>query len=228
MKVDEFERNINYKFKNKSLVNLALTHSSFKNKKNKNYERLEFLGDRVLSLVISEHLFLKYPNENEGALSKRLANLVSKKTLLEVANEIGIKEMLKIDIFEKRNLKLKKNISILSDVCESLIGAIYLDSNLENAKKFISNHWEKKISKNILPPQDPKSLLQEVVQKKRLDLPKYNLKKKRGPPHNPSFEIEVSLKGIRQFSATAKTIKDAEINAAKKMVDYILKNKLLQ
>ena len=79
MKVDEFERKINYKFKNKSLVNLALTHSSFKNKKNKNYERLEFLGERVLSLVISEHLFLKYPNENEGALSKRLANLVSKK-----------------------------------------------------------------------------------------------------------------------------------------------------
>ena len=180
MKVDEFERKINYKFKNKSLVNLALTHSSFKNKKNKNYERLEFLCDRVLSLVISEHLFLKYPNENEGALSKRLANLVSKKTLLEVANEIDIKEMLKIDIFEKRNLKLKKNISILSDVCESLIGAIYLDSNLENAKKFISNHWEKKISKNILPPQDPKSLLQEVVQKKRLDLPKYNLKRKKG------------------------------------------------
>ena len=98
MKVDEFERKINYKFKNKSLVNLALTHSSFKNKKNKNYERLEFLGDRVLSLVISEHLFLKYPNENEGALSKRLSNLVSKQTLLEVANEIGVKEMLKIDI----------------------------------------------------------------------------------------------------------------------------------
>ena len=227
MKVDEFERKINYKFKNKSLVNLALTHSSFKNKKNKNYERLEFLGDRVLSLVISEHLFLKYPNENEGALSKRLSNLVSKQTLLEVANEIGIKEMLKIDIFEKRNLKLKKNISILSDVCESLIGAIYLDSNLENAKKFISNYWEKKISKNILPPQDPKSLLQEVVQKKGLDLPKYNLKKKEGPPHSPGFEIEVSLKGIRKFSATSKTIKDAEINAAKKMVDYILKNKLL-
>ena len=226
MRVDEFERNINHKFKNKSLVNLALTHSSFKNKKNKNYERLEFLGDRVLSLVISEHLFLKYPNENEGALSKRLANLVSKKTLLEVANEIGIKEMLKIDIFEKRNLKLKKNISILSDVCESLIGAIYLDSNLENAKKFISNHWEKKISKNILPPQDPKSLLQEVVQKKGLDLPKYILKKKEGPPHSPSFEIEVFLKGIKKFSAIEKTIKDAEINAAKKMVDYILKNKL--
>ena len=227
MKVDEFERKINYKFKNKSLVNLALTHSSFKNKKNKNYERLEFLGDRVLSLVISEHLFLKYPNENEGALSKRLSNLVSKKTLLEVANEIGIKEMLKIDIFEKRNLKLKKNISILSDVCESLIGAIYLDSDLENAKKFISKYWKKKISKNILPPQDPKSLLQEVAQKKGLNLPKYILKKKKGPPHNPRFEVEVFLKGIRKFSAIAKTIKIAEINAAKKMVDYIFKNKLL-
>jgi len=227
MKVDEFEKKINYKFKNKSLIDLAFTHSSFKNKINKNYERLEFLGDRVLSLVISEDLFLKYSNENEGALSKRLSDLVSKQKLLEVANEISIKEMLKIDQFEKRNLKLKKNISILSDVCEALIGAIYLDSNLENAKKFISKYWKKKISKNILPPQDPKSLLQEVAQKKGLNLPKYILKNKEGPPHNPRFEVEVFLKGIRKFSAIAKTIKIAEINAAKKMVDYIFKNKLL-
>ena len=227
MKVDEFEKKINYKFKNKSLINLAFTHSSFKNKKNKNYERLEFLGDRVLALVISEDLFLKYPTEDEGALSKRLSDLVSKQKLLEVANEISIKEMLKIDQFEKKNLKLKKNISILSDVCESLIGAIYLDSNLENAKKFISKYWKKKISKNILPPQDPKSLLQEVAQKKGLNLPKYILKNKEGPPHNPRFEVEVFLKGIRKFSAIAKTIKIAEINAAKKMVDYIFKNKLL-
>ena len=227
MKVDEFEKKINYKFKNKSLIDLAFTHSSFKNKINKNYERLEFLGDRVLSLVISEDLFLKYSNENEGALSKRLSDLVSKQKLLEVANEISIKEMLKIDQFEKRNLKLKKNISILSDVCEALIGAIYLDSNLENAKKFISKYWKKKISKNILPPQDPKSLLQEVAQKKGLNLPKYILKNKEGPPHNPRFEVEVFLKGIRKFSAIAQTIKIAEINAAKKMVDYIFKNKLL-
>ena len=227
MKVDEFEKKINYKFKNKSLIDLAFTHSSFKNKINKNYERLEFLGDRVLSLVISEDLFLKYSNENEGALSKRLSDLVSKQKLLEVANEISIKEMLKIDQFEKKNLKLKKNISILSDVCESLIGAIYLDSNLENAKKFISKYWKKKISKNILPPQDPKSLLQEVAQKKGLNLPKYILKNKEGPPHNPRFEVEVFLKGIRKFSAIAQTIKIAEINAAKKMVDYIFKNKLL-
>ena len=227
MKVDEFEKKINYKFKNKSLIDLAFTHSSFKNKINKNYERLEFLGDRVLSLVISEDLFLKYSNENEGALSKRLSDLVSKQKLLEVANEISIKEMLKIDQFEKKNLKLKKNISILSDVCEALIGAIYLDSNLENAKKFISKYWKKKISKNILPPQDPKSLLQEVAQKKGLNLPKYILKNKEGPPHNPRFEVEVFLKGIRKFSAIAQTIKIAEINAAKKMVDYIFKNKLL-
>ena len=227
MKVDEFEKKINYKFKNKDLINLAFTHSSFKSKKNKNYERLEFLGDRVLSLVISEDLFLKYPNENEGALSKRLSDLISKQKLIEVANEINIKEMLKIDQFEKRNLKLKKNISILSDVCESLIGAIYLDSNLENAKRFISKYWKKKISKNILPPQDPKSLLQEVAQKKELHLPKYILKKKKGPAHNPRFEVEVFLTGIIKFSATAKTIKIAEISAAKKMVDYIFKNKLL-
>ena len=227
MKINEFEKKINYKFRNKSLIDLAFTHSSYKNKSNTDYERLEFLGDRVLSLVISEHLFLKFPDENEGALSKRLSNLVSKQTLLEVANEISLKEMLKINYFEKKNLKLKKNISILSDVCEALIGAIYLDTNLDNAKKFIFNHWKKKVLRNIIPPQDPKTLLQEVVQKKGLDLPKYVLKKKIGPSHNPRFEIEVSLKGIKKFSAVAKTIKDAEISAAKKMVGHILKNKLL-
>ncbi len=227
MKVHEFEKKINYKFRNKSLIDLAFTHSSYKNKTNTDYERLEFLGDRVLSLVLSEYLFLKYPNENEGALSKRLSNLVSKQTLLEVANEISVKEMLKINYSEKKNLKLKKNISILSDVCEALIGAIYLDTNLDNAKKFIFNHWKKKVSKNIIPPHDPKSLLQEVAQKKGLDLPKYVLKKKIGPPHNPRFEIEVCLKGVKRFSAIAKTIKDAEISSAKKMVGHILKNKLL-
>ena len=227
MKINEFEKKINYKFRNKSLIDLAFTHSSYKNKTNTDYERLEFLGDRVLSLVLSEYLFLKYPNENEGALSKRLSNLVSKQTLLEVANEISVKEMLKINYSEKKNLKLKKSISILSDVCEALIGAIYLDTNLDNAKKFIYNHWKKKVSKNIIPPQDPKSLLQEVAQKKGLDLPKYVLKKKIGPPHNPRFEIEVCLKGVKRFSAIAKTIKDAEISSAKKMVGHILKNKLL-
>ena len=86
MKTNEFEKKIDYRFKNKSLIDLAFTHSSYKNKINKDYERLEFLGDRVLSLVLSEHLFLKYPSENEGALSKRLSNLVSKQTLLDVAN----------------------------------------------------------------------------------------------------------------------------------------------
>ena len=149
MKVHEFEKKINYKFKNKSLIDLAFTHSSYKNKTNTDYERLEFLGDRVLSLVLSEYLFLKYPKENEGALSKRLSNLVSKQTLLEVANEISIKEMLKINYSEKKNLKLKKNVSILSDVCEALIGAIYLDTSLDNAKEFIFKHWKKKVSKNI-------------------------------------------------------------------------------
>ena len=128
MTIDEFEKKINYKFKNRDLINLSFTHSSFK--KNINYERLEFLGDRVLSLVISEYLFLNFPNENEGALSKRLSDLVSKKKLLEVANEINIKEMLKIDNAEKKNLKLKKNTYILSEVCEELIGAILLDTNL--------------------------------------------------------------------------------------------------
>ena len=141
MQIDKFEKKINYIFKNKELIELAFTHSSFKKRKSENYERLEFLGDRVLSLVISENLFSKYPNENEGALSKRLSDLISKQKLLEVANEINLKEMLKIDKSERKNLNLKKNISILSDVCEALIGAIYADSNLNEVKKFIFKYW---------------------------------------------------------------------------------------
>jgi len=226
MKINEFEKKINYTFKNKDFFYLAITHSSFKRKEN--YERLEFLGDRVLSLIISELLFENYPNENEGALSKRLSDLVSKQKLIEVANEINIKDVIKIDNAEKRNLKLKKNISILSDVCEALIGAIYLDSNLTNAKNFIYKFWKKKIEKNILPPQDSKSFLQEIAQKKNLNLPLYKLIKKDGPSHSPNFKIEVFLKGIKKFSASGKTIKIAETNAAKKMIDYMILNKLIK
>ncbi len=226
MNIKQFEKKINYTFKNKELIYLAITHSSFKRRKN--YERLEFLGDRVLSLIISELLFEKYPEENEGALSKRLSDLVSKQKLIEVANEINIKDIIKIDTAEKKNLKLKKNISILSDVCEALIGAIYLDSNLVKAKNFIHKFWEKKIIKNILPPQDPKSHLQEIAQKKNLNLPLYKLVEKYGPSHNPNFKIEVFLKGIKRFSASGKTIKVAETNAAKKMIDYMVLKKLIK
>lgn len=224
MKTDEFEKKIDYKFKNKKLIELAFTHSSFKKKNNNlSYERLEFLGDRVLSLVIAHDLFLTFSDEDEGALSKRHSYLVAKEELLEVANELNIKSFLKIDTPEKKYIKIQKNNSILSDACEALIGAIFLDSDINQAKKFVQKYWKKKIYKNILPPKDAKSMLQEIAQKRCLDLPKYKLKSRKGPSHNPKFEIEVTLEGFKSFVATGRTIKIAQINAAINLLNFIKK-----
>ena len=237
MKVDGFEKKINYKFKDYDILDAALTHTSFSNvfktKRKKNYysgsfrlefdfERLEFLGDRVLSLVIANFLFFNY-GEEPGALSKRHAEAVSNRTLVDVAHEINLSEMITLGPKEKSNLK--KNKSVLSDVTEALIGAIYIDSGLKNAEKFIYKFWQKKITELEIP-QDPKSTLQEIAQKEGFDLPKYNLKKKDGPAHNPRFQIQVTLKGTPCFSSIATSIKDAERDVAKKLLDYIYKKKI--
>ena len=227
MQIDDFEKKINYKFKNKSLIQLAFTHSSFNKKKKQNfsYERLEFLGDRVLSLVIAHILFSTFSQEDEGALSKRHSDLVSKDKLLEVANELDLKSLLRLDRQEKQYVKTQQSNSILSDVCESLIGAIYLDSNICQAEIFIKKYWKNKITKDLLPPKDSKSLLQEIAQKKGLNLPQYKLESKEGPPHNPKFTIKVSLEGYKSFAAFGDTIKNAQLNAAKKLLNFMKRKK---
>ena len=141
MKINEFEKLINYKFINVELIELAFTHSSLKKriKKNISYERLEFLGDRVLSLIISHELFIKFPNEDEGSLSKRLSDLISKNKLIEVANELNLQGLLKIDSSERKNMNKNMNNSILSDVCESVIGAITPFDILYGNSKSIKN-----------------------------------------------------------------------------------------
>ena len=173
-----------------------------KEKNNFSYERLEFLGDRVLSLVIAHNLFLAFSNEDEGALSKRHSDLVSKEKLLEVANELNIKLFLRSDAAEKKYIKIQKNNSILSDVCEALIGAIFLDSNINEAKKFIQKYWKEKIYKNILPPKDAKSTLQEIAQKKGLPLPKYKLKSKINKKLLCSLFWHISSSGLRTNNFT--------------------------
>ena len=227
MQIDDFEKKVNYKFRNKSLIQLAFTHSSFNKKKKQkfSYERLEFLGDRVLSLVIAHILFSTFSQEDEGALSKRHSDLVSKDKLLEVANELDLKSLLRLDKQEKQYVKTQQNNSILSDVCEALIGAIYLDSNIGQAEIFIKKYWKNKITKNLLPPQDSKSLLQEIAQKEGLNLPQYKLESKEGPPHNPKFTIKVSLEGYKSFAAFDDTIKNAQLNAAKKLLNFMKRKK---
>jgi ribonuclease-3 len=217
---------ISYFFKQKKLLEEAMTHPSlYKENKNKsNYQRLEFLGDKVLSLVIAEFLMAKYPDEAEGDLSRRQASLISGETLSQIALTISLQEVLQVSHGEK-NLGGKTNKSNLEDALEALIGAIYLDSNYEMAKKFILKFWQNDLAKNITPPKDPMSQLQELVQLKFKQLPQYCAVKTGGSDHKPLFIATVNiLYQNLKFSAEGKSKKEAQKEAAKIALDYFLKN----
>ena len=177
--------NLGHSFKNPLLFEQALTHGSVQMLPS--YERLEFLGDRVLGLVIAELLYLNFPNENEGSLAKRFTYLVSRSMLINIAKELNLS---KIIYFEGRNFIAD---SVLADVCESLIGALYLDGGLIVVKSFLKRYWKNHLDKNVLPPEDSKSYLQEWIQLNHKELPTYKVIDKFGPAHAPIFVVEVSI-----------------------------------
>ena len=174
--IKEFEEIIKYSFKNKDLLHKALTHKSFNN--NINNEKLEFLGDRVLGLIISKELLDKYPNEKEGIIDKKFANLVNKKTCTEIAKKIGLKKFLYLGSTHK-NLERSSN-KIVSDSLEAIVGAIYIDGGIKSSEKFILNLWETYIVKSTDTPIDSKTKLQEYSLKKYKKLPKYTFLKPQG------------------------------------------------
>jgi len=208
---------IEKKFKNKKLLKQALTHSSFSNKNN---ERLEFLGDRVLGLVVAELLYLKFPNESEGDLAKRFAGLVCTETLAEIAEEIEIITEIKVD--RELRKKIKKQTHLHANTVEALIGALYLDQSYQFIFKFIKELWEKKLNNMITPPQDAKSKLQELSQKLKNLIPIYNLLEKKGKEHSPIFIIEAEALGIKTIGE-GSTKKEAERNSAEKLLDLYKK-----
>ena len=217
-KISQFENRIGYIFKNKELLINSLTHPSFllENKKNKknvhnDFERLEFLGDRVLGLAISSIIYKKFINNNEGDLSKKLSYLVQKNFLHKISIELKINSVLKFNY--KKNEKM--NISILADSIESLIGAIYLDSGFANAKKFINKIWGPYLDLKEQNIQDSKTKLQELSQQKLKKLPDYNLIKKEGPSHSPIFTVSLKVLNLKKIKATGSSIREAEKNAAK-------------
>lgn len=211
--LETFLKKINYQFKNQALLEEALTHPSFaKKNKNNNYQRLEFLGDSVLGLTIAEILIKKYPHANEGELSKRQAYLISGEVLSQVAEIIGIGEVIKFSEGEKV-IGGKANKRNLENACEALIGAIYLDSNLENCQKFILENWQNIIDKSEETPKDPVSLLQEVVQSKSKKLPIYNIEQIAGNSHHPVFEAVVKFDD-KEYRAEGFSKKEAQKNVA--------------
>ena len=204
------EKKINLKFKNKDLLIQSLTHKSF-NPINNN-EKIEFLGDRVLGLVIAKKLLEIYPEEKEGILDKKFASLVNKKTCLDIAKKINLANYVKT--FNPYNKKIQIEDKIISDSCEALIGAIYLDKGFTNAEKIILNLWQDHIKKSVVTEIDAKTKLQELTLKNFKILPSYKLISNTGPRHKPIFKVGVKLPNTKYFIASGKSKKEAEQNAA--------------
>ena len=210
----ELERTININFINKENLILSLTHKSHNSKINN--ERLEFIGDRVLGLIISSELLKIYPNQKVGYLDKMFASMVNKRTLLNIGKKIGLEKFIIGGNSTKKNIEDK----IISDTCEALIGAIFLDFGYIKAKKFILNYWEKYFKLNTTYQVDSKTKLQEYSLKKYKVLPIYKLISNSGPRHKPIFKIGVRLKNTKFVYATGSSKKNAESKAA----EILLKN----
>ena len=208
--IHNLEKTINVKFKNLNLLKQSLTHKSFD--ANKNNEKIEFLGDRVLGLIISKKLLEIYPNEKEGILDKKFASLVNKTTCLEIAKNINLDKF--ILTFNPKNKKIKIEDKIVSDSCEALIGAIFLDKGLNVAEKVVLELWKNHIKKSIITQIDAKTKLQEFSLKKFKKLPSYKLISNTGPRHKPMFKVGVKLPDSKYFISSGKSKKDAEQNAA--------------
>ena len=206
----DLQKKINIKFKNLDLLIQSLTHKSFDNKKNN--EKMEFLGDRVLGLVIAKKLLERYPDEKEGILDKKFAALVNKKTCLDVAKKINLEKF--ILTLNPNNKKVKIEDKIISDSCEALIGAIHLDKGLTIAEKAILDLWKNQIKESVVTQIDAKTKLQELALKNFKKLPTYKLISNTGPRHKPSFKVGVKLPNTKYFFGLGKSKKDAEQNAA--------------
>ena len=216
-KIKDLEKIIKYSFKNISLLSQSLTHKSFNNINNN--EKLEFLGDRVLGLVISQKLLEKFPDEKEGIIDKKFANLVNKKTCLLIAKKLNLKKFLFLGSSHK-NLERSED-KIVSDCLEAIVGAIFLDGGLKPAQKFILNFWESFLDKSIITLIDSKTKLQEFSLKKFKELPKYIFFKKTGPQHRPLFKTEVQIPNSKKIVGIGSSKKNAQQNAAAKLLKIL-------
>ncbi len=218
MCLKKLEKQINYKFINISLLEEALTHSSFQKNhlkiKIKNYERLEFLGDRVLGLVLSEYIYIAFPTANEGVLDNYYQKFANQDNLFMYAQKINLSSFIKT----QKGDNLENNKSILSDVVEAIIGAIFIDTGLSNCKNFIINNIIDMDLINSKPIKHPKSILQEYCLDKYKTLPKYNILNKSGNEHKPIYEVSVFIENHDLVSATGVNLKKAEEAAAMKLL----------
>ena len=216
-KIKELEKIIKYNFKKTLLLEKALTHKSYDN--NINNEKLEFLGDRVLGLIISEKLLDKFPDEKEGIIDKKFSNLVNKKTCSLIARKINLKKFILLGSSHKKLERSADKIS--SDCLEAIVGAIYLDGGLKSVEKFILNFWNEYLLKSSITLIDSKTKLQEFSLKKFKELPKYIFFKKTGPQHRPLFKTEVQIPNSKKITGVGSSKKNAQQNAAAKLLKVL-------
>jgi ribonuclease-3 len=213
------EKKLKLKFSDPKILIKSLTHKSHDSLNNN--EKIEFLGDRVLGLVIAKKLLEIYPDEREGILDKKFASLVNKRKCLEIAKKIELQKY--ILVFNPKNKKIVIEDKVIADCLEALIGGIYLDKGINFVEKFILNLWNEHINASVVTEIDAKTKLQEYSLKMFKTLPIYRLISNTGPRHKPLFKVSVKLKNTRIFTAEGSSKKDAEQNAATLCFESIFK-----
>ena len=210
MSLNDLEKILQIKFKNKKILEKSLIHKSLDPINNN--EKLEFLGDRVLGFVISKKLYEIYPDETEGALDKKFASLVNKNMCLSIANKLNLSKFIKTNTNKINNYKPENKI--ISDTCEAIIGAIFLDQGIKVVENFILKIWNEYIENTQETKIDSKTMLQEFSLKKYKVLPKYTLLKTKGPKHKPVFHVQVKIKSSKSIDGIGSSKKLAEQDAA--------------
>jgi ribonuclease III len=215
------EARIGHSFADPGLLTAAITHVSAlksSHKRGESYQRLEFLGDHVLGLIVSDMLYRAFPNADEGELSKRLADLVRKESCAEVARSLGLLDDIKLGaVGAGAGARLRK--SVLGDICEAVIGAVFLDGGYPAAAEFVSRNWTERMQKPRRPLRDPKTVLQEWAQGKGLPTPVYREVERSGPHHDPQFRVAVDLPGLAPAEGVGGSKRAAEKVAASVMIE---------
>ncbi len=220
---ERLQDKLDYRFSRPELLDEALCHSSLamtQAEPTPSNERLEFLGDRVLGVVVAQLLFERFPGENEGALARRHAELVRKETLARVAESLDLGLHLRIARSEEETGG-RSNPAILADACEAVIAALYLDGGFDAAARFVRGRWAPLMEEDLTPPKDAKTALQEWAQGRGMPLPDYRETGREGPPHAPTFRIEVSLPGEESAVAEGGSKRAAEQAAAQLLLERL-------
>lgn len=213
----ELESGLGYSFRDPAFLKRALTHVSVAKARRDSYQQLEFLGDRVLGLVVADLLLAEFPDADEGELSRRLAELVRRETCTDIAQDWGVAPYLRIGAGEA-NGGARKNVTILADACESIIGAVFLDGGFDAARGLIKRSFGTRLHAPVRPLRDAKTQLQEWAQGRGKPAPTYHLGGRSGPDHAPHFQIEVHVDGLPPMIGEGRSKREAEQAAAAAML----------